>query len=169
MASKATPMKQAAAQFFTATHYAVAGASSVPSKFGYKIFSWYLTQNLSVIPLNPTVDSIVVEDQTFSTVSSPKKLQDPRNTSLSFVTPPKVTREVLREAKEVGVKGVWLQPGSFGEEEWEFARREWPESAVGGEAEGTVGHEGWCVLVDGEEALEGAAKLRGKGKRTSRL
>ena len=32
------------------------------------------------------------------------------------------------------------------------------ESAVGGYDEGTVGGEGWCVLVDGENALSNAGR-----------
>jgi hypothetical protein len=36
---------------------------------------------------------------------------------------------------------------------------------VGGFGDGTVGGEGWCVLVDGERALREAKKKReGKGK-----
>jgi predicted CoA-binding protein len=63
-----------------------------------------------------------------------------------------VTRGVLREAKEAGVRAVWLQPGSFDEEGLSWAR---------GEFETVVAGEGWCVLVDGEAGLEGA---REKGK-----
>lgn len=70
-----------------------------------------------------------------------------------------MTRELLKEAKEAGVRAVWLQPGSFGDEELEFALREWDGAAVGGFAEGTRGGEGWCVLVDGERAMRAAGKL----------
>ncbi len=69
-----------------------------------------------------------------------------------------MTWKVLQEAKELGVKGVWLQPGTFDKDVLEFALREWPESAVGGDGGG--GGEGWCVLVDGEWALDGAKKER---------
>lgn len=33
------------------------------------------------------------------------------------------------------------------------------ENAVGGFDEGTVGGEGWCVLVDGENCLEAAGRV----------
>ncbi|KAK3678465.1 hypothetical protein LTR78_001762 [Recurvomyces mirabilis] len=149
-------MQTGARLFFTSSHYAVAGASSIPSKFGHRIFAWYLTEQLPVIPLNPTCTSITVRRKDYETVASPSQLADPKNTSLSVVTPPQVTAKLLREAKAAGVKAVWLQPGSFGEDEMEYATKEFPGAAVGGFSEGTVGGEGWCVLVDGETYMSAA-------------
>lgn len=68
-----------------------------------------------------------------------------------------MTRRVLEEAKAAGVRSVWLQPGSFDEEGMKFARDNF-DNAVGGFDEGTNGGEGWCVLVDGEEALSHAGR-----------
>jgi len=67
-----------------------------------------------------------------------------------------VTLKVLQEAKALGVPAVWLQPGTFDDEILEFAARNF-RAAVGGE--GGMGSEGWCVLVDGERAMEGRGKL----------
>ena len=63
----------------------------------------------------------------------------------------------MQEAREAGVKSVWLQPGSFDEAGMEYAKENF-ENAVGGYDDGTVGGEGWCVLVDGERALKAAGK-----------
>ena len=52
------------------------------------------------------------------------------------------------------MKSVWLQPGSFDGAAMKFARENF-ENAVGGYEDGTVGGEGWCVLVDGERAMSG--------------
>ncbi|KAM0718486.1 hypothetical protein Q7P37_005556 [Cladosporium fusiforme] len=151
-----TPTALAARAFMASPYIAVAGASSSPNKYGHIIFTWYLSRPQTFphtpIPLNPSKPTITALSQTHATLPSPAHLPDPHNTSLSIVTPPAVTAEVLREAKEVGVRAVWLQPGSFGAEELGFARRMWPGMAVAGEGEGARGHEGWCVLVDGEEA-----------------
>ena len=76
-----------------------------------------------------------------------------------------MTAQLLREAKEVGVKAVWLQPGSFTDRELEYAMKEFPGAAVGGFAEGTVGGEGWCVLVDGDAAMRGVAQERGRDEK----
>ena len=82
-------------------------------------------------------------------------MASPATTAVSFVLPPKVTRQVLEAAKEVGVKAVWLQPGSFDEEGLNFAKDNF-ETAVGGTEEGTIGPEGWCVMADGEATMERA-------------
>ncbi|KAK5708728.1 hypothetical protein LTR17_020438 [Elasticomyces elasticus] len=130
-------MQSAARTFFTSTTFAVAGASSDPSKFGHKIFAWYLAHGLHAVPVNPTCSSITVRRKDFDTVASPLKLNDPRNTGLSVITPPPVTAQLLREAKQAGIKAVWLQPGSFTDKELDYATKEFPGAAVGGYAKGT--------------------------------
>lgn len=89
---------------------------------------------------------------------SPSALSNPKETALSVITPPAVTKKLLKEAKEVGVRAVWLQPGSFDDETLEYARREFPGAAVGGD--GGRGGEGWCVLVDGDAGLKAAGRGR---------
>ncbi len=88
-------------------------------------------------------------------MASPSALPHPTETSLSIITQPAVTKEVLREAKEAGVPAVWLQPGSFDKEGLEYAQREF-QAGVGGE--GGWGGEGWCILVDGDRLLSAASK-----------
>lgn len=63
--------------------------------------------------------------------------------------------KVLQEAKEAGIPAVWLQPGSFDDEVLAYAKSNF-KAAIGGD--GGMGHEGWCVLVDGEEGLDAAGK-----------
>ena len=143
-------MQSAARHFFTSSTFAVAGASSLPHKFGYICFDWFKKHELHAVPLNPTAPTITVAQKDYSTVATISKLEDPTNTSLNVITPPLVTAQLLREAKAAGVKAVWLQPGSFGKEELDYAIKEFPGAAIGGFAEGTRGGQGWCVLVDGE-------------------
>jgi predicted CoA-binding protein len=153
-----TDMRAAAKTFFTAKQFAVAGASSNTAKFGYKLFVWYQDHDLKVIPLNPSSSSVAVGNKEFDTVASPSKITDPTNTSLSIVTPPAVTAKLLEEAKAAGIKAVWLQPGTYTDKEFDYAMKEFPGAAVGGHGNGTVGGEGWCVLVDGDEAIDAASK-----------
>jgi len=61
----------------------------------------------------------------------------------------------LEEAKKLGIKAVWLQPGTFDDAVLEFARGNF-EAAVGGD--GGRGSEGWCVLVDGQRAAKAAGR-----------
>jgi predicted CoA-binding protein len=151
-------MQSAAKFFFSHPTFAVAGASSNPAKFGHKIFAWYLSHGFHAVPVNPGCSSIKVRGKEFQTAPSPSKLADPKNTALSVITPPPVTAELLKEAKQADIKAVWLQPGSFTEKDLDYAVKEFPGGAVGGFAEGTRGGEGWCVLVDGEAAMSAAAK-----------
>jgi hypothetical protein len=53
---------------------------------------------------------------------------------------------------------VWLQPGTFDHEVLAYAKEAFPNAAVAGFEDGTVGGEGWCVLVDGEDSLRAAGK-----------
>jgi predicted CoA-binding protein len=150
-------MEPAAQRFFSSPYFAVIGASQDKSKFGYRILAWYHQHSLRVTPVNPTRPSISLPSKTYDTVPSVSSLPHPDQTALSFLTPPPITRRVLEEAKTTGVKAVWLQPGSFEEQDLEYAKKNF-ESAVGGFEDGTVGGEGWCVLVDGENALRGVGK-----------
>ncbi|KAJ8609231.1 hypothetical protein MRB53_039267 [Persea americana] len=160
-------MEGAVKTFFSAQRFAVAGASSDPRKFGHKakltrpVLQWYLSRSLTAVPLNPSNNYIDVPPHTaIATLPSPKALGDKGpTTSLSVITPPKVTRKLLEEAKEVGVLAVWLQPGTFDEGVLEFARREWPGRCIAGMEGGTRGGEGWCVLVDGDWGLGLGSRL----------
>ncbi|KAF7198499.1 hypothetical protein HII31_00238 [Pseudocercospora fuligena] len=157
-------MQSAAVKFFSAKQFAVAGASSIPSKFGHRIFAWYLNHSLPAIPVNPSYAHVKVRGTEYETVASSSKLSDPENTSLSVITPPHITTKLLQEAKESGIPAVWLQPGSFTDKELNYAIENFPGGAVGGYAEGTGGHEGWCVLVDGDAAIRAAKRNAQKDK-----
>lgn len=155
--------------FFSTPRFAVAGASQNSSKFGYKgkhvqnsfnhckathvttVLAWYHVHGLPVTAINPTSPEIMLGSQAYKTVSSPSALDAPQQTALSLITPPAVTRKLLEEAHSVGIPAVWLQPGSFDEEGLEYAKANF-KAAVGGD--GGDGGEGWCVLVDGESALQ---------------
>jgi predicted CoA-binding protein len=150
-------MEAAAKRFFSSQYFAVAGASQDKSKFGYRILAWYHENSLPVTPINPGRPSIALPSKAYDTVPSVSALQDPSQTAVSFLTPPTVTRKVLSQAKSAGVKAVWLQPGSFDDEDLKFAKENF-ESAIGGFEDGTVGGEGWCVLVDGENMMRSVGR-----------
>jgi hypothetical protein len=119
------------------------------------VFVWYLQHNLPVTPLNPRAPTIQVHSHDYQTAASPSQLPSPSETSLSIITPPPVTKNLLKEAKDAGIPAVWLQPGSFDDEGLEYARGNF-RAAIGGmepgsDGLGSNGGEGWCVLVDGED------------------
>lgn len=117
------------------------------------VLAWYHQHSLPVTPLNPRARQINLPSRAYDTVPSPAKLPSPTQTSLSVVTPPPVTLQVLQEAHSVGIPAVWLQPGTFDDAVLDYAHGHF-EAVIAGD--GGAGHEGWCVLVDGEEGLEAA-------------
>lgn len=103
--------------------YAVVGASTNPSKFGYKVLKWYLNHELPVIPINPRSPEILSVPTCKDIIEAINKLdQYPGNDglSLSFITPPHVSLEVLdliqKENVSKKIKNVWYQPGSYDDE-----------------------------------------------------
>ncbi|MCJ1358973.1 MAG: hypothetical protein MMC33_008973 [Icmadophila ericetorum] len=152
-------MDAAAQRFFLSPYFAVAGASQDTNKFGYKVLDWYTTHSLPATPLNPKTPFITLHsnNQSIPTVPSVSSLPHPSETGLSIITPPAVTKKILQDAKDMGITAVWLQPGTFDDEVMAFAQESF-ESVVGGDEEGTVGGEGWCVLVDGGRYLRGRKK-----------
>ncbi|EPE06522.1 hypothetical protein F503_02650 [Ophiostoma piceae UAMH 11346] len=144
--------------FFAKPYFAVVGASANKAKFGYKIFAWYAYRNLPATPVNPGTAAIAVDGTDHKTIPNLGALPSPRETALSVITPPAVTIEVLREARKLGISAVWLQPGTFDNAVLTFARGpDGFESVVAGD--GGRGSEGWCVLVDGDRALQANGKL----------
>ena len=136
----------------SAPTYAVAGASSNPSKFGSILLRWYNDRSIPVTPVTPTSDEILG----LKCVSSISELGE-GEISLSIVTPPKVTKSILEQAlklREGTIKGIWLQPGAEDASVSQFIQSEpWLK-------ERTV-YGGPCVLVLGDR-LRQAASATGK-------
>ncbi|KAL7653896.1 hypothetical protein ACMYSQ_008569 [Aspergillus niger] len=65
----------------------------------------------------------------------------------------KMTLALLKEAHSVGIPAVWLQPGTYDKSVLDYLDGHFEAAVVG---DGGVGGEGWCVLVDGENALREA-------------
>lgn len=124
----------------------------------HTVFAWYITRDLPVTPINPGAPTIRALNKEHPTAPSLSALPRPRETAVSVITPPPATLQVLREARELGVPSVWLQPGTYDGEVLRLAREEGAfQNVVVGE--GGRGDEGWCVLVDGDRALRQAGKL----------
>lgn len=171
-------MEAAVKTFFSFPRFAVVGASQDSQKFGYKglqtpeaaglqfqltyrtkVLAWYHERALPVQPVTPSRPAITVSSTEYPTIPTPSALPSPRETSLSIITRPSITLQILREAKEAGIPAVWLQPGSFDDEGLEYAKTEFV-AGIGGP--GGRGEAGWCVLVDGDQALHAAREDTGK-------
>ncbi|CCG80672.1 Putative uncharacterized protein [Taphrina deformans PYCC 5710] len=124
--------------FFLSPEFAVAGASADEHKFGYKVLSWYKRHDLIVTPINPPILGL-------EPVAQLSDLKKPQDTSISVITPPKVTLSILEQAEALGVSNIWLQPGTFDDTVMQRVRK----------LEGKINviAQGRCILVEGSEDL----------------
>lgn len=125
-------------EFLSSPNFAIVGASKDQSKFGTKILKWYQTQKLNVIPVHPRE----AELEGIATVPALKELPSPSTTSVSIVTPAKVSLDLLKEAKELDIPALWLQPGAEDEAVTSFIK----ENGL----EDRIIYGGSCLLVEGE-------------------
>ncbi|MHA1616308.1 MAG: CoA-binding protein [Candidatus Njordarchaeales archaeon] len=91
---------------------AVVGASRNPEKWGYKVFVTLKEKypDTKVYPINPNATEIAGEKAYPSLKDLPEKPD-----LVVTVVPPTLTEKIVKEAKELGVKAIWMQPGSESE------------------------------------------------------
>jgi len=118
--------------FLKASTFAVAGASQDRSKYGNKVFRALVASGRTVYPLNPTALEVEGSSAYASIAVLPVVPE-----SLSIVTPPHVTRQVIQQAIAASVKNIWMQPGAEDVQACQAAR----------EAGLNVIDDGSCVLV----------------------
>ena len=118
--------------FLAASSFAVAGASQDRAKYGNKVFRALVASGRTVYPLNPTAPE-VEGHPAFASIADLPVVPE----SLSIVTPPNVTRQVIQKAIAVGVKNIWMQPGAEDDQASQAAR----------DAGLNVIDDGSCVLV----------------------
>jgi len=94
-------------KFFKSEAFGVVGASSQRHKFGNKILRCYQQNNLRAIPVHPAEKNIEGLDCVASVADLPEHVN-----SISIITPPQITEQVVTLALEKGIENIWMQPGS---------------------------------------------------------
>lgn len=94
-------------KFLSSPAFAVVGASNDRNKFGNKVLRCYLQNHKTVYPVNPK-ESEIEGIQCISQIAD----LPPEVKSISIVTPPHVTEQVVQEAIKKGIQHVWMQPGA---------------------------------------------------------
>src|SRR5208337_1515166 len=94
-------------KFFGSDAFGVVGASASREKFGNKVLRVYLQHGKKVIPVNPRETEI-------EGISCVADIQDlpPGVKSISVLTPPHVTEQVVDKAIAKGIASIWMQPGA---------------------------------------------------------
>jgi predicted CoA-binding protein len=94
-------------KFLKSKVFGVVGASANRDKFGNKVLRCYLQHNLQVIPVNPKEPVIEGIPCVTTVMDLPSEV-----TSISVITPPHVTEEVVKIAIRKGIENIWIQPGA---------------------------------------------------------
>jgi uncharacterized protein len=94
-------------RFLAAKAFGVAGASASRSKYGNKVLRCYIQHGKRVVPVNP--NQVEIEG-----VACVKGVADlpPEVKSLSMITPPVVTEQLVPLAIARGIENIWMQPGA---------------------------------------------------------
>ncbi len=89
---------------------AVVGVSKDEKKFGFRVFKDMIKKGQKVYGINPKADFILGR-KIYS------KIQDiPEKPDLVItVIPPEVTEKIVDDCISIGVKEIWMQPGSESE------------------------------------------------------
>lgn len=87
--------------------WAVVGASQDRSKFGFRVFDALRRVGYTVYPVNPRGGELDGATVYPSLADLP---EDPEVVDL--VVPPAVTEQVVKEMHRLGLRRVWMQPGS---------------------------------------------------------
>lgn len=118
--------------FLDGSPFAVVGASTNREKYGNKVLRAYQQNNKAVHPINPRAAEIEGLPAYPDLASLPEVPH-----GVSIITPPAITEQVVRQAVELGVKHIWMQPGAESASAVAYGR----ENGVN-----VVGY-GPCVLV----------------------
>lgn len=91
-------------EFLDSQPIALVGASRNPKKFGYTAFKELKDKGMKIIPVNPKADEIMGEKSYTSVKMLPPEVQ-----SIIVFTKKDQTASVVRDAKEKGIKHIWIQ------------------------------------------------------------
>ncbi|KAF8631783.1 hypothetical protein AX17_004998 [Amanita inopinata Kibby_2008] len=125
--------------FLSAPFFAVVGASKDQSKYGTKVLKWYKARDYKVTPVHPREAAL----EELPTLASIADLPHPKETSLSIITPPKVTLSILEQAKQLSIPTLWLQPGAEDSSVIEYIRTHGLSNRVI--------YGGACILEEGDD------------------
>jgi uncharacterized protein len=94
-------------QFLDSAAFGVVGASRAREKYGNKVLRCYLQNGRRAIPVNPNRSTIEGQACVASVDDLPPEVR-----SISVITHPEVTEEVVAAAIQKGIRNIWMQPGA---------------------------------------------------------
>lgn len=104
-------------EMFKKEVWAVIGITDKTERFGYKIPKLLEEKNYKVYGVNPKLDELEGIKVYKNLSQVPEKID-----VINMIVNPKFAKTYLEEAKELGIKNVFFQPGSYQEETIEYAK-----------------------------------------------
>jgi predicted CoA-binding protein len=105
--------------FLASPAFGVVGASADRSKYGNRVLQCYLQKGKKVVPVNPKEREIEGIPCVASVADLPDEVR-----SISVITPPAVTEQVVKAAAARGIRNVWMQPGAESAVALDFCRQQ---------------------------------------------
>lgn len=97
--------------------FAVVGVSRDPKKYGHRVYKDLKISGYRVYPINPNADEILGDKCYHSLKELPEKPD-----VVNIVVPSMITRDIVKQCKELEIKRVWMQPGSESEKAINFCK-----------------------------------------------
>ena len=97
---------------------AVVGATEREEKFGYKIFRDLLKHGFAVRGVNPR-GGIILGQKIYKELRDMDVVPD----LVLTVVPAQVTEKIIEQCKSMGIREIWMQPGSESQAAIEKARK----------------------------------------------
>ena len=91
-------------EFLDSQPIALVGVSRNPKKFGYAAFKELKEKGMNIVPVNPAADEIMGEKTYRNVTLLPSDVK-----GIIIFTKKDKTASVIREAKEKGIKQIWIQ------------------------------------------------------------
>lgn len=98
--------------------FAVVGVSRNPEKYGHRVWASLRKAGYQAYAVNPN-SSTIDEEKCYASLSGLPEKPD----VVDLVVPPKVSERIVKECKKLGIKKVWMQPGSESEEAIGFCKK----------------------------------------------
>ena len=87
--------------------FAVVGVSKDPKKYGNKVYFDLKKAGYKVYAINPRID-MIQGNKCYVSLSDLPELPD----VVEMVVPPKITENIVKDISKLGIKKIWMQPGS---------------------------------------------------------
>lgn len=98
--------------------FAVIGASRDPRKYGHQVYRDLRDGGFRVYCVNPNSEE-VLGDKCYPRLDALPVKPD----VVDIVVPPKVTEQVVKTCRRLGIRKVWMQPGSESEKAIAFCKK----------------------------------------------